>query len=229
VSATIACFYHPAPACGTERVLLVMLPGVGIEAAAFAQNGMVAQLHERGLAVDVIAASPALDLYLDGDVAAALHNAVIAPALAQGYTRIWLLGISLGGMGALLYASAHEALLEGIFLLAPFLGTQGTVAEIADAGGIAAWVPAGSAATAPEQRILTWLQGCSTRKQPKIYLGCGQSDRFARGHLLLAEILPPDRVVFADGGHDWPTWLALWARLLDSRPISNGGSLAQPA
>jgi pimeloyl-ACP methyl ester carboxylesterase len=210
-------------------VLLVMLPGVGIEAGAFAANGMVAALHERELAVDVVAVKPPLDLYMDGDVAAALHQAVIAPARAEGYARIWLLGISLGGMGALLYASAHEALLEGIFLLAPFLGTQGTVAEIADAGGLAAWTASGSAATAAEQRILAWLQDFLVRQPagPSVYLGYGGSDRFARAHRLLAEILPPACVMVEDGAHDWPTWRALWVRMLDA--ISEGGELGQSA
>jgi hypothetical protein len=62
-----------------------------------------------------------------------------------------------------------------------------------------------------------------------MYLGYGRSDRFARGHLLLAKILPADCVVVEDGGHDWPTWLALWGRVLDAMPISSGGGLAQSA
>jgi pimeloyl-ACP methyl ester carboxylesterase len=215
------CIRHPAPVCEADRVLLVMLPGVGIEAGAFAENGMVAALHERGLPVDVVAVKPALELYLDGDVAAALHDEVIAPALAAGYARIWLLGISLGGMGALLYASAHD--LEGILLLAPFLGTQGTVAEIADAGGVAAWHPAGSAATVTERQILGWLQQFLARQPawPEVYLAYGRADRFARGHRILGDILPAARVMVADGGHDWPTWLALWQRVLDAKPFSD--------
>jgi hypothetical protein len=215
------CLSYSAPACEADRALLVMLPGVGIEAAAFAENGMVGALHERGLAVDVMAVKPALELYLDGDVAAALHDAVIAPAQARGYARVWLLGISLGGMGALLYASAYE--LEGIFLLAPFLGTQGTVAEIADAGGLSDWDHAGSAATAPERRILAWLQDVFVRAsaRPLVYLGYGSADRFGRGHRMLGEILPAARVMVADGGHDWPTWLALWHRMLDGAPFTD--------
>jgi pimeloyl-ACP methyl ester carboxylesterase len=205
--------YHPAPAAAGPRVLLVMLPGAGIEAADFAAHGMVDALHERILPVDVVATRPALDLYLDGGVTAALHRVVIEPALAQNYAKIWLLGISLGGMGALLYASAHAALLEGLILLAPFLGTQGTIAGMAAVGGLAAW-SAGPATTAPEAQMLRWLQ--HRPRHPPVYLGYGEADRFAPGHRMLAAALPASHVVTDDGGHDWETWTTLWRQLLDA-------------
>lgn len=214
--------HHRAPAGGRDRVLLVMLPGAGIAAGAFADQGMVDAVHGRGLAIDIVATGLDLGLYLDGNLAHALHRAIVEPALAQGYSRIWLLGISLGGMGALLYASAHADRVEGLILLAPFLGTQGTVAEIAAAGGVASWSASGSAATIPEIRMLAWLQDVLVRRpaRPALYLGHGRDDRFARGHRMLAESLPPRRVVTAPGGHDWATWLILWRRLLDASPFA---------
>jgi pimeloyl-ACP methyl ester carboxylesterase len=213
---------HQATAGRRGRVLLVMLPGVGIEASDFADRGMVAAVHDLRLSVDIIAARPDLDLYLDGDVATALHRAVVEPALAQGYSRLWLLGISLGGMGALLYASHYAACVEGVVLLAPFLGTQGTVAEIAAAGGIAAWSAVGSSATAREQQVLAWLQDFVAHRpaRPAIYLGYGRADRFAQGHSLLTDHLPGHVIVSEDGGHDWTTWLDLWRRVLDLGPLA---------
>lgn len=221
----ITCLRHNAPNGGDDRVLLVMLPGVGIEAGEFADRGMVAAVHARGVPVDVIAARPALDLYLDGTIDGVLHRRVIAPALAQGYKRLWLLGISLGGMGALLYASAHTAQVEGVVLLAPFLGTQGTVAELADTGGLVSHSTLESA-TAPEQRMLDWLRDFLARQpaSPALYLGYGRHDRFAQGHRLLAGQLPAERIVTTDGGHDWDTWLALWQRALDVLPFATNGS-----
>ncbi len=213
---------HEAPNRAADRVLLVMLPGIGIDAEAFAARGMVAAVHGRGLAVDIVAVRPDLELYLDGDIAAALHDAVVAPALARGTTRIWLLGISMGGMGALLYLAAYAAQVEGLVLLAPFLGTKGTVAELAEAGGLAAWPVARSAATALEQRMLVWLRDflAQPRSRPALYLGYGTEDRFATGHRLLAARLPKDRVLTAAGGHDWATWLMLWQGVLDAAPFS---------
>jgi pimeloyl-ACP methyl ester carboxylesterase len=212
---------HEASAGRQGRVLLIMLPGVGIEAGDFADRGMVEAVHGVGLSVDIIAARPDLDLYLDGDVATALHHTIVEPALAQGYSSLWLLGISLGGMGALLYASRYAHHVEGIVLLAPFLGTQGTVAEIVAAGSLAAWSAAGSSATPPERRMLAWLQAFIAHRpaRPALYLGYGNMDRFAEGHRLLKEDLPGQVIVSEDGGHDWETWLALWRRVLDLGPF----------
>lgn len=223
----IECLHHKAPGDEQGRLLLVMLPGVGIEAGEFAEHGLVAAVHERGLPADIAAVRPDLDHYLDGSIAAALHEAVVGPALTQGYTRVWLLGISLGGMGALLYASAHPAQVEGLALVAPFLGTQGTVAEIAAAGGLASWSPERSSATSTECRALVWLQDLLARRpeRPALYLGYGLADRFSRGHRLLAAQMPAQQVVVAEGGHDWPTWATLWRRILDTCPLAvNDGS-----
>ncbi len=213
---------HTTPSDPGESILLIMLPGVGIAATDFATEGMVAAVHARAPSVDMIATRPDLDLYLDGAIAEALHRLIIAPAQAQGYTRIWLLGISLGGMGALMYAAQFPGIVEGLVLLAPFLGTQGTVAELVRAQYLTAWSAAGSAATAPELQVLTWLQHHAARRaqRPALYLGFGRTDRFADGHRLLAESLPADQVFSQPGGHDWETWRGLWSQLLDTDPFA---------
>jgi pimeloyl-ACP methyl ester carboxylesterase len=211
-----------APGGTAGRTLLVMLPGAGIDAAAFAERGMVAAVQRRGLVVDIVAAQPALELYLDGSVAHALHRGIVEPALAEGYARLWLLGISLGGMGALLYVSRHAALAEGLVLLAPFLGTQGTIAAIAAAGGFASRSAPDAATTATEGRMLAWLRDFLRNRppSPRLYLGYGRADRFARGHRMLADRLPADHVVVEEGAHDWDTWLSLWHRVLDAAPFT---------
>jgi alpha-beta hydrolase superfamily lysophospholipase len=135
----IGSVYHSAPSGEPGRVLLVMLAGMGMEADEFAAHGFVSAVHDRRLPIDIIAARPELDLYLEGKIAKALHDAVIAPGMARGYRRLWLLWISVGGMGALLYTAARFASVDGLVLLAPFLGTPGTLAEVSAAGGITAW------------------------------------------------------------------------------------------
>ena len=153
--------HHRGPGGERSRALVVMLAGVGIEASEFSERGLVGVLHERNPSVDVIATRPDLDLYLDGNLAAALHRDVVDPARMQGYARLWMLGISLGGMGALHYASIHPVEIEGLILLAPFLGTQGTVAEISATGGLAAWSAANSMSTAVERRVPPMAEGLS--------------------------------------------------------------------
>lgn len=221
MTAPIDCLSYPAPEGGAE-ILLVMLPGAGIEAADFSAHGMIDAVRGLSLPVDIIVAHPDMGLYLEDGVTDVLHEAVILPALARGITRIWLLGISLGGMGALLYASAHQQNIEGLFLIAPFLGTRGTVAELAQAGGLAQWRAQNSAATPAEQRLLLWLQAqCNTNATtPALYLGYALEDRFAAAHRLLARQLPPAHVAAVPGEHDWPSWRALWGQLLGLAPFA---------
>jgi pimeloyl-ACP methyl ester carboxylesterase len=221
MSDPINCLHYPSPH-GDAEMLIIMLPGAGIEGTDFAEHGMTAAVHDLGLRVDIIIAHPDMGLYLEDGVTEVLRREVIEPALALGHRRIWLLGISLGGMGVLLYASAHQQHIEGIVLIAPFIGTRGTAAEITRAGGLTAWSPASSAATAPEQRLLLWLQThlATPEQPPAIYLGYALQDRFAAAHKLLAQHLPPSRVATAPGGHDWPSWTALWRQLLSLAPFT---------
>ena len=211
---------YPDPRPGTERLLLVMLPGVGIEAEEFATQGLVAGAQAGEQAVDVIAAKPDQTLYLDGAVASVLEQSILAPARATGYRRLWLLGISLGGMGALACTAARFGQIDGLILLAPFIGTHGTVAELSNAGGFEGWRPETSAATPPELQILSWLQ---TRLHgapgPKIWLGHATQDRFGTGHRLLAAALPETQTVLVEGGHDWAAWRAAFQALMARAPF----------
>ncbi len=211
---------HPDPRQGKDRLLLVMLPGAGIAAEDFAAQGLVAAAQAGGQIVDVIAAKPDQELYLEGMVAPVLEQSILAPARAAGYSRPWLLGISLGGMGALSCAAARPGEIGGLILLAPFIGTHGTMAELASNGGFAGWRPEASSATPPERQILSWLQTrLGGAPGPQIWLGYASEDRFAAGHRLLAAALPEARTVQVEGGHDWAAWRAAFQALLARTPF----------
>jgi pimeloyl-ACP methyl ester carboxylesterase len=208
-----------------ERLLLIMLPGVGIQAGDFAAKGFVKPVLDDPDPIDVIAAGPALDLYLDGTIAEAIQRVIIGPAKMDAHTRIWMLGLSLGGMGALLHARHFAQEVEGIILLAPFLGTPGIVAQIGAAGGFASWNPEPVPQSDYERQSLAWLKSHleGGRRQPALYLGYGRTDRFVESHVMLADLLPPERVVVTDGQHDWDTWGRLWGKLLELRPFAQNG------
>ena len=219
--------FYPAR-CNGDRTLLVMLPAIGSDAEAFADHGCVAAVQDRGWPVDIIAVCPDFDIYLDGKIAQALEDEVIAPARLRGYAQLWLAGISLGGVGAVAYAAKPGARVDGIVLMAPFIGTPGTIAEIAAAGGLPAWSAAASRATSGERAVLRWLKDyiAQAPMRPALYLGFGEEDRFARGHRLLAEHLPPERIVSLPGGHDWDCWTRLWPALLERAQFgAEGGDL----
>ncbi len=210
--------WTPSPNARGERTLLVMLPGAHLSPSDFARHGFLTDLHARKGTVDAVAVDLKPDDYLDGEVGEHLHRAVIGPALEQGYQRLWLLGISLGGMGALLYARAHLAKVDGLILLAPFLATRGTIAEVIAAGGLAAWEPGPLSSTDLERGLLMWLKSRPFARGtgPRLLLGHGRADRYADASRLLAEHMPPDRLAVAEGGHDWPTWTTLWRQLREN-------------
>lgn len=224
----IATERYPSSCPAATRTLLVLLPGVYSDPKEFAQEGFVDAVRERGLAVDVVGVDAHLGYYEKGIVIERLRTDVIAPAQAQGYSAIWVLGISLGGFGGMLYAQERPGELAGLVALAPYLGERATSTEIDNAGGLARWqAPVGSLDLTQkeprEQALWRWLQGYSATAQPSarppMYLGYGVGDRFRFSHRLLAATLPPERVFTTEGGHDWPQWRRLWRAVLPTLPL----------
>ncbi|HVS00502.1 MAG TPA: hypothetical protein VMW27_28025, partial [Thermoanaerobaculia bacterium] len=50
--------------------------------------------------------------------------------------------------------------------------------------------------------------------------------RFVRSHGLLADVLPPERVITLPGHHTWRTWSRLWSAVLDAGVVPGRGALA---
>ncbi|RZL90382.1 MAG: alpha/beta hydrolase [Variovorax sp.] len=212
----------------TTDTLLVLLPGAYSSPEEFEREGFVTAVRERNLAVDVQRVDAHLGYYDNGSIVARLHDDVIAPARAQGYRAIWIVGISVGGFGGMVYAENRPGELAGLVALAPYLGERLTSTEIDNAGGLARWYapwgPLDMTQREPrELRLWRWLQGYSGQApgvdRPPLWLGFGESDRFAFSHRLLAAVLPPDHVATTPGGHDWPEWRRLWQSLLPRLPL----------
>ncbi len=205
-----------APGRDAERVLLVMLPAAKARPEDLLQQGFVAAVRDRGLPLDVAVMDAQPDYYLEGRVGERLAADVFRPLRARGYRRIWLMGMSLGGMGCIAYARRHAAEVEGVILLAPFLGARGLIAQILRAGGLARWQPAAPAPDDEELALLLWLKHyrADNPQLPAIHLGCGRDDRYAPASAMLAQQLPAERVLSVPGKHDWQTWIRLWRALL---------------
>ena len=212
-----------APVPGADRVAVVMLPGARDRAEDLVEQGFVRLLQLRHPGVDAVVANAHFDHYLERSVVAQLERDIIAPLRKRGFARIWLMGISLGSTGALSYAREHAGAIEGVIVLAPFLGTRGLIAEVTQAGGLRDWQPGTLAPEDDERRLLAWLQHyrAGDPALPRIWLGYGNEDRYAPASLLLARQLPERQVMTVPGGHDWPTWLKLWERWLDGNPFAS--------
>ena len=212
---------HDHEACATRaEVLLVLLPGAHMAPEELQREGFVQAVRRRGLAVDMALVDSHLGYVYDGSLFERLHQDVLAPARAQGWQRIWLAGISLGGYAAMGYAMRHPGMVEGVFTIAPYLGRQPLVQEIASARAQGRSLQQWLAGSQPRDDIDTdhalwrWLVQ-RPQDGPALHLAYGVDDRFAAGHALMAQTLPAQRVSTAPGGHDWPPWRTLWAQWLE--------------
>ncbi len=209
------------------RCLIVFLPGRGDDAEYFETRGFVTELKRRKLAIDMVAADAWLGYYLRGTLAPRLHLDVVRPRLYRDYEEIWLVGMSMGGLGTLLYARQRPVgEITGVLALAPFLGDRDLLDEIAAQGGLTRWQAPPRSEPLNERNyqkeIWRWLQAVTQGDEPGplVYLGYGRADRLAFAGSLLAAELPEARVFVTDGGHDWGTWLSVWRRFLDSRALA---------
>jgi pimeloyl-ACP methyl ester carboxylesterase len=211
--------FDAAPGEPEERILLLMLPGAKNTPQQLVDNGFISALRERGLPVDVLALDAHADLYLEhAGIERVLHH-TLDEVRAQGYRRIWLLGISLGGSGAMFCVTQRRAEIEGVFLLAPFLGTRGLIAEVLAAGGLQQWQAGEIHERDHERQLLERIRGSVVAGLPTIQLGYGSEDRYRGASDMLAAHLPPSRVTVRPGGHDWETWNLLWRELLDKQAL----------
>lgn len=193
--------------------LLVMLAGAYDGPQAFIAAGFADAVQAQGLALDLMLVESDLAAVCDGSLARRLHDEIVGPAQAAG-RRVHTGGISVGGLGALMHADAYPGASAGLLLLAPYPGNRTVTREIAAAGGLAAWPAAADYPANDERRGWRALQRLAAAETPPLWLGHGADDRFAAGHALMTAALPAANRLALPGGHDWPTWLALWQAAL---------------
>ena len=216
---------HSAVAGTRSDTLLVFLPGAFLKPEEFEHQGFVSAVRSHRYATDVMLVDANVSYYYDQTFVQRLSEGVLAPARHQGYKSIWLVGISIGGFGALTHELLQPGLVEGLVVLAPYLGRRPLGAEIQKAGGLRAWQkPEGPP---PDQEIdrklwpflQRYVSPETAAEMPPLYLGYGLADRFAPNHRLLADALPEGHVFTTEGGHDWPQWSQLWRDMLHVLPL----------
>jgi pimeloyl-ACP methyl ester carboxylesterase len=222
---------------------MLWLPGAYHSHRDFLEAGYAEPVRALGLDIDLVFIDLAMDHLGDRSLIGWLRAGHVAAARAAG-VELWLCGISLGGLFALDYAASHPGEVDGLCLLAPYLGNRMLTAEIAARGGLGGWRPGELAESDVERRIWRYVKGrrspgTSTpppresaqpgEREPSdrggaeaLHLGYGRDDRFSPSHSLLAAALPPDCVDVIDGGHEWGTWRRLWGRFLERRTNAHG-------
>ena len=208
--------FYPS-SVGNHRVLAVLLPGIGGDGSLYETRGFIDAVREREFEADIKVLNVAPRMYLDKKIVDVLKIEVFSPAVREGYEEIHLVGISLGGHGALLYATEYPHDVEVVIVIAPFLGGSVVRGAINDAGGLEYW---------EDCPFMSWNYACRfwrsvkdymshPRKRTNLYLGYGTNDMFAAECRILAGMLPPENVFTVSGGHEWSTWKKLWLIALD--------------
>lgn len=193
------------------EALLVLLPGAYMTPEHYVEHCFPA-VAERRLSLDLIAVDLGLDAVSGGDAIPAIVDQILIPARAT-YRRVWLGGISLGGLLALCLNTDHPGLVDGLCLIAPYPGSRLTTNAIARAGGLADWQPSADQLTDPEFRLWQWLKAPPAGLPA--FVGYGRDDRFAPGMAQIAECFPAAARAVVAGDHDWPAWRCLWENFLD--------------
>ncbi len=205
------------PARAGDRCLIVFLPGRYDSPETFGREGFPDLVRGRLGDVALVAADAHIGYYARKTVLERLHDDVIEPARRRGVRHVWIVGVSMGGLGALGYASRYPGAVDGIVLLSPYLGERPVIDEILAAGGPASWQPPADVEPDDYSRALwRWLRRYAGDGAPstRLFLGYGRDDRMALADGMLAGLLPPDRVVVVAGGHDWATWRTVFRRFV---------------
>jgi pimeloyl-ACP methyl ester carboxylesterase len=210
---------YPSPRPYSPDTLVVLLPGWGDRARDFQRHGFIDAMRAAGIDADVVAVDVHSGCCWRRKLARRIELDVIERARSEGYTSIWLAGISMGGQGALLTAERFDDV-DGVVLLSPWLGAHPIVTQIEASGGLRAWTPPPTRRD-PMTRVWSWLGEVVRESARPLYLACGADERW-RSITLLVEALPAEHVVVAPGGHDWPTWRRAWPELLVRGAFARG-------
>jgi pimeloyl-ACP methyl ester carboxylesterase len=202
---------QPAPA--GARLAVALLSGTYTQPEDFVREGFPQALRAHGVDAEVAMCEVRAAWFADGSIVRRIRESVVDPLRASGRERIWLAGISLGGLAALSYAARHAADIVGIVLISPYPGTREVLREMEEAGGLAQWHPAIPPEGDPEREAWRWL--AAGNGTPPVHCYFASGDRFAPGQRLMARALDPRRVRELPGGHDWTAWRALWSGFLD--------------
>jgi pimeloyl-ACP methyl ester carboxylesterase len=213
-----ACAAQVAP------VRMLFLPAAYTGPEDFLQAGFAQAVRARSLPIDLLFADLNLQHLTDRNILRRIRHELVLPARTFGCHSFWMCGISLGGFITLAYAGRYPSEVDGLCLLAPYLGNHIVTGEIERARGLSGWQPAALADDDDERRVWQFIKEHDRDRVPML-LGFGSGDRFAASHRMMAAALPAGNVRERPGAHDWATWSALWSEFLDSHFGTSGHAL----
>ncbi len=215
--------YHTAAA--PSENLLILLPGINNSLYRFEEEGFFDGIKQYSLNFDVLTVGAEIGHYMQGSLVSELKLRVIPFAKQQGYRKIVLGGISLGGYGSIWFNHEHGDDIRGLLLIAPYLGEAEIISEIAGYSDVGAWikhrppVKDDTSISNLSSRVWYWIDEDIQAKKNHTLLAIGDRDKMYPAANLLAQYLTDKQVIIGSGGHNWYSWRRLWSDLLINKNI----------
>lgn len=188
------------------------MPGLGDGANIFAQQNLIDALQKCNDSLNIVALDSHLGYFSNRTIITRLNTEVIAPAKAQGIDNIWVIGVSLGGLGSLLYSVNHPDDLTGLILLSPYLGEKEDLESLLKSSDLYNWQPK---QTNDFQTLwFSLIELSRSEKLSNIYMGTGNQDRYIAQQDQFSKLLNESNTIKIEGKHQWSTWNQLWNPLL---------------
>lgn len=185
--------------------IFILLPGMHDRAGSFEERGFLTLAQEvLGGRDDAafIAVDAHFGYYRERSIDRRLTEEVLGRFPGK---KVTLVGISLGGFGALITARRNPELFDRVVLIAPFLGAPEHIKRLGQGAGSAPRDDMEGEVFA----VWRWLeQGADGIPTTLLY---GRGDKFRPAYDKLASAAPGIALHGIDGGHDWRTWNSLWA------------------
>ncbi len=195
-----------------------MLPGIADDLEALQDRRVAELIQDAWPHADVVLTGLTLPFYKQGQAARRLHDEVIRRYRKAGQP-LWLAGISLGGMGVLLYDREYSGDAAGMLLMSPYLGEDGIREQIRAAGGLAQWDPGPPQAIDASNfqhelwRYIKSWQATPSRTE-SAWMAYGADEKFREPDGMIAPLFPKGHVIVLPGRHNWDLWNRAFPKLL---------------
>lgn len=206
------------PVTNNNSRLIILLRGFGNDINYFDIQGWTDLLQDKYPQYTLVIPDMHFGYYQNDTFAQRLKEDVIKPAKAQGFQSIWIIGISMGGLGAIMTSQAYPDDIERLYLYAPYIGDGTITRQIELAGGLANWRPDFTDNDKWQYKLWKRVKFIteSNKGHVPVFLGYGTDDEMV-GLPLLAAALPKKQVIITNGGHrDW-VFTALFQEMLERK------------
>lgn len=206
---------YPSPTSNTEH-LVVFLVGIGDKASAFERSGFFDKIQS--FKFDSIVVDSHFGYYKEHSISQRIYEDILKPN-REKYSKITILGISLGGYGAIKTASDYPEFVDNIILIAPFLGSKNSATKLAEIESLKTWHKIDDSNLGYFEDSWQLLHKIIIVQKTPIFLAFGESDKFALQSNQLAIYLDKNNVLRVKGGHNWRTWRNVWNKILNLKLI----------